>query len=251
MPEEPVAMRCIVDTGRAAASSYGIDAAELADALRGEARTLWHSSPVHAFCQRVGISSWEALWSDFPGDAPQFDYLREWRAAYRLGAWQAALGRCGIQDRHLAQQLADAFPVLRAETHEVFPDAGPCLQRLARDFRLAVVTNGLLDNQLRKIAGAGFGDLLERVFVSSAFGSGKPSPAFFGHVLQALNVAGFNCVFVGDSLKNDILGAGAAGIPSIWVNRDARTDRRSAAARHEVASLRDLTAGLIHRLTAL
>lgn len=244
-------MRCIVDTARTASSKCGVNASDLADALRDEARKLWHSSPVHAFCQRVGISSWEALWSDFPGDAPELDYLRSGQAAYRQGAWQAALERVEIQDRHLAQQLADAFPVLRAETHEVFPDAVPCLRRLARDFRLAVVTNGILDNQLRKIAGAGFGGLLERVFVSSDFGSGKPSPAFFGHVLQTLDVAGINCVFVGDSLKNDILGASNCGIPSIWVNRDARTDRRSSAARHEVTSLRDVTVGLIHRLTAI
>ena len=70
-------------------------------------------------------------------------------------------------------------------------------------------------------------------------------------MLQTLDVAGINCVFVGDSLKNDILGASNCGIPSIWVNRDARTDRRSSAARHEVASLRDVTVGLIHRLTAI
>ena len=249
MPEEAVAMRCIVDTGRTATIRYGVGATDLANALREEARRLWRASPVHAFCQRVGISSWEALWSDFPGDAPELEYLRSWRAAYRLGAWQAALERFEIRDRSLAQELADAFPALRADTHEVFPDAVPCLRRLARECRLAVVTNGVLDNQMRKIAGAGFGGLLEQVFVSSEFGCGKPSPAFFGHVLRTLNIAGLNCVFVGDSLRNDILGAGTCGIASVWVNRDARTDRRSSAARHEVASLRDVTVGLIHGLT--
>jgi len=131
MPEEPVAMRCIVDTARAASSAHGVDPLDLATALRQEARKLWHSSPVHSFCNRVGISSWEALWSEFPGDAPELAHVRSWRGAYRLGSWQAALDRFDIQDQPLAQQLADAFPPLRARTFETFPDAVPCLERLA------------------------------------------------------------------------------------------------------------------------
>ena len=248
MPEEPVAMRCIVDTARAAASRYGIDAGDLATALREEARKLWHTSPVHGFCKRVGISSWEALWSEFPGDGPELAYLRSWRGTYRLGSWQAALERFGVQDPTLAQQLADAFPPLRAETYETFPDAAPCLERLARDCRIAVVTNGILDNQMRKLVGGGFAGLPERVFVSSEFGHGKPSPSFFAHVLRTLDVAASACVFVGDSVKNDIIGASACDIATIWVNRDGRADHRAAVARREVGTLREVDVGLIRRL---
>ncbi len=248
MPEEPVAMRCIVDTARAASSAYGVDPLDLATALREEARKLWHATPVHSFCNRVGISSWEALWSEFPGDAPELAYLRSRQGTYRLESWQAALGRFDIQDPALAQRLADAFPALRAQTYETFPDAVPCLERLARECRIAVVTNGARDNQLRKLAGGGMADLPERTFVSSDFGAGKPSPAFFGHVLHTLRVAASTCVFVGDSVTNDILGASACGIATIWVNRDGRADPRTAVARHEVGALRDVDVGLIRRL---
>lgn len=248
MPEEPVVMRCIVETARIASSQYGVDAVELATALRREARKLWHTSPVHGFCNRVGISSWEALWSEFPGDAPELDYLRDWRGTYRLGSWQAALERFGIQDPPLAQRLADAFPPLRARTHETFADAVPCLERLSRDCRVAVVTNGVRDNQLRKLAGGGIDALPERIFVSSDFGAGKPSPAFFGHVLHTLGVLASACVFVGDSVTNDMIGASTCGIAAIWVNRDGRSDPRAAVARHEVATLRDVDVGLIRRL---
>jgi len=248
MPEEPVAMRCIVDTARAASSAHGVDPLDLATALRQEARKLWHSSPVHSFCNRVGISSWEALWSEFPGDAPELAHVRSWRGAYRLGSWQAALDRFDIQDQPLAQQLADAFPPLRARTFETFPDAVPCLERLAGECRIAVVTNGIVDNQRRKLAGGGLSSFPERVFVSSQFGAGKPSPAFFGHVLHTLSVPAPACVFVGDSLQNDVIGAGNCGIATIWVNRDGRADPRGANARHEVDSLRDVGVDLIQRL---
>ena len=245
MPEEPVAMRCIVDTARTASSRYGVNATDLATALREEARKLWRTSPVHAFCNRVGISSWEALWSEFPGDAQELAHLRSWRGAYRLGAWQAALERFDIHDLGLARQLADEFPVLRAATFEVFPDALPCLQRLSKRFRLAVVTNGISDNQRRKLAGGGIDGLPEQIFVSSEFGYGKPSPAFFGHVLQTLGVAASACVFVGDSIKNDIIGAGGCGIASIWLNRDGRSDPGSVAARHEANTLQEVIGDLI------
>ena len=248
MPEEPVAMRCIVETARTASSQYDVDAAELATALREEARKLWHTTPVHGFCNRVGISSWEALWSEFPGDGPELSYLRSWRGAYRLGSWQVALERFDIQDPNLAQHLADAFPPLRARTHETFADAVPCLERLAGECRIAVVTNGVRDNQLRKLAGTGIDTLPERIFVSSDFGAGKPSPAFFGHVLHTLRVAPSACVFVGDSVTNDIIGASTCGIATIWVNRDGRADHRAAVARHEVGTLRDVDVGLVRRL---
>ena len=248
MPEEPVAMRCIVETARVASDRHGIDATELASALRQEARALWHTSPVHVFCNRVGISSWEALWSEFPGDGPELAYLRSWRGTYRLRSWQAALERFDIQDPTLARQLADAFPPLRAQTHETFADAVPCLKRLARECRIAVVTNGVRDNQRRKLAGAGLDALPERVFVSSDFGAGKPSPAFFGHVLHTLGVLASACVFVGDSVTNDIVGASTCGIATVWVNRDGRADHRAAVARHEVGTLRDVDVGLIRRL---
>ena len=248
MPEEPVAMRCIVETARPAASLFGIDAEDLATALREEARKIWYATPVHGFCKRVGISSWEALWSEFPGDAPEMALLRDRRDDYRLGSWQAALERFGIDDQRLAQHLADAFPPLRAQTHETFADAVPCLERLARECRLAVVTNGVRDNQLRKLAGAGIDALPERIFVSSDFGAGKPSPAFFGHVLHTLRVAPSACVFVGDSVTNDIVGASTCGITAIWVNRDGRADHRTSVARHEVGTLRDVDVGLVRRL---
>lgn len=248
MPEEPVAMRCIVETASTASSRYGIDAVELATALREEARKIWHTSPVHGFCNRVGISSWEALWSEFPGDGPELAYLRSWRETYRLSSWQAALERFDVQDSTLARQLADAFPVFRAKTYEIFPDAVPCLERLSRECRIAVVTNGVRDNQLRKLAGAGIDALPERIFVSSDFGAGKPSPAFFGHVLHALSVAPSACVFVGDSVTNDIFGASTCGIAAIWLNRDGRADGRAAVARHQVGTLRDVDISLIRRL---
>ncbi len=47
-------------------------------------------------------------------------------------------------------------------------------------------------------------------------------------------------VHVGDSLEEDALGASAAGIRSVWINRDQRSEARGEA-DWEISSLTELT----------
>jgi hypothetical protein len=55
--EEPAAVAAFEATVQVAASRCGVDAATLAVATGARARDLWYSTPVHAYCLRVGISS--------------------------------------------------------------------------------------------------------------------------------------------------------------------------------------------------
>ena len=55
-----------------------------------------------------------------------------------------------------------------------------------------------------------------RIFVSSEIGAAKPSPAFFSVVLDGLQCLPAEIVMVGDSYDNDVRGARAAGLWTIW-----------------------------------
>jgi hypothetical protein len=69
---------------------HGIAPDVLHRAALQRARELWRAAPTIGYCQQLGIASWEALWSEFPGEAPQLVRLREWMPAYRCEAWTRA-----------------------------------------------------------------------------------------------------------------------------------------------------------------
>ena len=127
---------------RVADQHHAVDVARLAVAARGHARQLWRAAPVHDYCLRVGISSWEGLWCQFAGHHPALGWLRGWAPTYRRTAWQRALEDQGITDAELAEELAERFISERRGRHQIYPDVAPVISTLAATYELAVVTNG-------------------------------------------------------------------------------------------------------------
>ena len=89
------------------------------------------------------------------------------------------------------------------------------------DVSLAILTNGDTDHQMEKIHGMRlerwFSD--ERIFVSDAVGYFKPDVRTFQAVEQALDLNRDETWYIGDSIENDVEGAGAAGWHMILLNR--------------------------------
>ena len=100
-----------------------------------------------------------------------------------------------------------------------FTDAAPLLQALQGRYRLAVLTNGAPAHQREKLHGSGLATYFEAVVVSGEVGVGKPDPRIFAAALAALAVAPSATVMVGDSIERDIVGAQAAGLRAVWLNR--------------------------------
>lgn len=125
--------------------------------------------------------------------------------------------------------LADQLDLLLGETQlrhlALFPDAA-VLDRLRGRVALGIITNGAgdahPDSQRTKAAHLGLLDRVDRFWVSDDIGWRKPDPRAFQPALDALGLAPAACLFVGDSLANDIAGATASGMPSALIWRDAR-----------------------------
>ena len=62
-------------------------------------------------------------------------------------------------------------------------------------------------------------DLFDVVVISEAAGFRKPHPEIFRATLTDLGVAENEVLHVGDSLKADVAGAAALGIPTVWITR--------------------------------
>lgn len=242
--EEPAAVAAFEATAQFAASRCDVDAAPLAVAARARARELWHATPAHAYCLRVGISSSEGLWCRFEGDETNARWLREWLPTYRREAWRWALAEQGVEDFALAEELGERFGAERRGRHEVFADAVTALTELSNEYVLALVTNGASCLQREKLSASGLGHYFAAVVVSAEFGVGKPDPAIFHHALAQLDCGHKHAVVVGDSLSRDVDGAVAAGLYAVWVNRGGRLRPDGPHEVPEVARLSDLPAAL-------
>jgi putative hydrolase of the HAD superfamily len=222
VPEEGSTVAAFAATARSASERHPVDPGRLALDARSRARELWRGAPTFAYCQRIGMSSWEGLWCRFESDAGELPALRAWAPAYKREAWRLALADQGVEDEPLAEVLAQRFEAERRARREAFPDAAGALDALGHRFALAVVTNGASCLQREKLAASGLAVRFECVVVSSEIDVGKPDAAVFAHALRLLDAAPEQAVMVGDSLPKDVDGALAAGLRAVWLNRDAR-----------------------------
>lgn len=225
--------------------------AEAVTTVRAAARERWRALPTVDFARRIGISSWEAMVATFaaPGSAvaESFAELAALAPAYRLDAWTAGLAETGVgASASAAAACAARFPAERHRTFRLLPDAVDVLPRLVADHPVAIVTNGAPDLQHAKVAACGAGALVSTVVVSGDVGVGKPDPAPLLVALEALGVRPEDAVMVGDSLRNDVGGAAAAGCRSVWLDRWGRGAPPPGAPVPDV-TLPDLT-GLVEEL---
>jgi FMN phosphatase YigB (HAD superfamily) len=93
------------------------------------------------------------------------------------------------------------------------------LRELARTHRIGLVSDiwapaGRLRAYLSK---TGLGSLFSAVVISSEEGAVKPSPRVFRTAMDRLGCQSSSAVFVGDSLKRDVVGAQACGMATVWI----------------------------------
>ena len=210
------AVRAAVAVARARA---GVDADALERSVVETAETLWRSSPEYRYGEIFGVWWGEALWGGFRGEDEASRALRAFVPGYREAVWRGALAHTGVDDRALAEALAEEY-VRARRSHEVLdPDAASVLAALARTRKLALLTNGAGDVQREKLSRTPFADAFDAIVISVEVGVGKPDPRIFEIALERLGVAAGDAAMVGDSLVRDVGGARRAGVATVWIDR--------------------------------
>jgi len=109
---------------------------------------------------------------------------------------------------------------------------------LAKRYSLALATNGTETMQMNRLR-----DYLphtKAVFISEKVGPIKPTAAFFDHMLKILACAPADCLMIGDSLTNDILGAKLAGMRTCYYNPRGKVVPLEMKPDYEIQNLRQL-----------
>ena len=101
----------------------------------------------------------------------------------------------------------------------LLPGVEDLLRGLSDGYKLAVLSNTLSDMPRRFLASQGLADLFKAIVCSKDLGIRKPDERTFMHVLEEVEAAPSEAVFVGDTLKEDVEGAGRVGMTTVWVKK--------------------------------
>jgi HAD superfamily (subfamily IA) hydrolase, TIGR02254 len=112
---------------------------------------------------------------------------------------------------------------------------------LAPKYRLAILTNGIEEVQVSRLALSSIRDRISAILVSERAGSAKPDPAFFEYACAELGFADkARMLMVGDSLSSDIRGGVNFGIDTCWVNFSGAINETELKPTYEVRSLAEI-----------
>jgi putative hydrolase of the HAD superfamily len=114
----------------------------------------------------------------------------------------------------MADEAFEAFIQARNEV-VLYEDVLPGLDRLKQHFRLFTASNGNAD--LRRI---GLAHYFERSLAAREVGALKPDPTLFHKVIEGTGLEPQQVVYVGDEPALDVVGARAAGMLPVWINRN-------------------------------
>lgn len=199
--------------------------------------------------------------------------LRAWLPTVGLAPTDAAIARWAtVQEPHLAawrdgrisfteqrrRRLRDYLGIAGtdAELDEIFAgyathyedawrafdDVAGALAALAEaGLVTAVLTNGSRGQQLRKLARTGLGDRVGPVFTVDDLGVAKPHARAFREACARWGLDPGEVLSVGDDHALDVLGARAAGLSAVHLDRDGRGPAGEA---QRISSLRELGAHL-------
>jgi putative hydrolase of the HAD superfamily len=180
-----------------------------------------------AIAPGLSLADLERAWRQAHADLmPRLEAGALRMAEVRGLRFRRTLATAGVADPGGA--LAEQFDSLLGETQlahlRAFDDVAALAALRERGVFVGVITNGAddaaMDSQRTKVERLGLLALLDGCWISDAMGYRKPDPRAFAPALAAAGCAAGDCLYVGDSLVNDIAGANAAGLRSVLVQRD-------------------------------
>lgn len=145
------------------------------------------------------------------------EMLAELDAHGRGRVFDRVLAHAGLgADPELVASLVAAYRGHRPQI-ALWPGVAHALKDLARDHRLAVITDGLPLMQRRKAEALGVASLVEEVLYCWEHEAPKPDPACYVEALRRLDASPAETVVIGDNPGHDMAAARAVGCRSIRV----------------------------------
>jgi HAD superfamily hydrolase (TIGR01662 family) len=116
------------------------------------------------------------------------------------------------------------------------------LEKLQGKYKLGIVSNFAIPECVDKLLTKhGLEAFFDVVVVSGAVNKRKPSPEIFERALEKLGVNAEDTVFVGDTVDADVMGAKAAGMKAVFIERRVQEDAEQVCPNQTIKSLSELS----------
>lgn len=139
------------------------------------------------------------------------------------------------------KEVADFYVENLKKCGFLLDDALELCQYLHSNYKLVIVTNGIKEVQLSRLALSPLKDYIHDIVISDDIGIDKPDPKIFEHALKLVNHSDKSTVImIGDSLSSDIQGGINFGIDTCWFNLHKVHNTASVKAKYQITSLVEL-----------
>jgi putative hydrolase of the HAD superfamily len=112
---------------------------------------------------------------------------------------------------------------------EVIPGAEEVLAALYPNWTLAVATSADVSDEAdirAALQRVNIEEWLDKIYCFKNVGLKKPSPEFYGYILNDLGLPPAQVFMVGDHYEADVLAPNRCGIRAIWFNEQDQEERR-------------------------
>ena len=194
----------------------------------------WMTRRVPEFGERFDTASLWALRTEVVERQPDISHDV---SRMRLAVLREAATLCGCSEAEAHRLATGAFDEFLRLRHEIayYEGALATLAVLAERYTLGALTNGNAD-----FTRLGLDRYFSFGFTAADVGASKPDPAMFQAALAQAGVPASATVHVGDQPVDDIQGARAVGMHTIWVNFGGSGDGTAVGATAEVRRLDQL-----------
>lgn len=101
----------------------------------------------------------------------------------------------------------------------LFDDVAPALDALKKRGLILGMISNVEQDMSRTFARLRLTDWLQIMVTSQEAGANKPNPLIFKYALEKIGVPPSEALFVGDQYQVDVMGARAAGMPAVLIDR--------------------------------
>ena len=118
------------------------------------------------------------------------------------------------------------------------PDTLSVYTKLSLKYKLVLATNGIERVQKERLFD--FLPYTYKLYISEAIGRIKPTEDFYNYIMKDLKCRVDECLMIGDSITNDIVGAKSIGMNVCYYNVKGKIKPENLLVDYEVNSINDL-----------
>ncbi len=139
------------------------------------------------------------------------------------------------------QEFSDCYLNFLSTNNTLLPGAKTLIEEISKNFRLALLTNGLTKVQKPRFSSSEIFNYFDTIVISEEVGVAKPDGKIFEIVMDRLNFTDkAKVLMIGDNLSSDINGGNLFGIDTCWFNPDKKENNTDIKPTYEINKLYQL-----------